>query len=49
MECLRLIASNNFEEKRIGYLAIHQLMKEDDEILMLVTNSIKSDLNHSVI
>ncbi|XP_053990342.1 AP-1 complex subunit gamma-like isoform X2 [Hylaeus volcanicus] len=47
MECLRLIASNNFEEKRIGYLAIHQLMKEDDEILMLVTNSIKTDLNHS--
>ncbi|OLQ18503.1 Adaptin N terminal region family protein [Cryptosporidium hominis] len=47
VECLKLIASNKFCEKRIGYLAICQLLDEDSEILLLATNSIKNDLNHS--
>ncbi|KAH8739618.1 adapter-protein complex 1 gamma subunit (gamma adaptin) [Cryptosporidium ryanae] len=47
VECLKLIASNKFSEKRIGYLAICQLLDEDSDILLLATNSIKNDLNHS--
>ncbi|ANM58063.1 apoptosis inhibitory protein [Arabidopsis thaliana] len=38
MECLKLIASPGFPEKRIGYLGL---------MLMLVTKSLKQDLNHS--
>ncbi|KAJ1606644.1 adapter-protein complex 1 gamma subunit [Cryptosporidium canis] len=47
VECLKLIASSKFSEKRIGYLALCQLLDEDSEILLLATNSIKNDLNHS--
>lgn len=47
VECLKLIASSKFCEKRIGYLALCQLLDEDSEILLLATNSIKNDLNHS--
>lgn len=47
MECLRLIASPRFAEKRIGYLGLNQFMDEDADLLMLVTNSIKNDLHHS--
>ncbi|KAL7068455.1 putative AP-1 complex subunit gamma protein [Cryptosporidium serpentis] len=47
VECLKLIASNKFSEKRVGYLALCQLLDEDSEILLLATNSIKNDLNSS--
>ncbi|KAK8512886.1 hypothetical protein V6N13_090374 [Hibiscus sabdariffa] len=47
MECLKLIASSGFPEKRIGYLALMLLLDERQEVLMLVTNSLKQDLNHS--
>ncbi|XVF84925.1 hypothetical protein PTKIN_Ptkin17bG0078200 [Pterospermum kingtungense] len=47
MECLKLIASAGFPEKRMGYLGLMLLLDERQEVLMLVTNSLKQDLNHS--
>eukprot|EP01114_Cavostelium_apophysatum_P011948 TRINITY_DN2653_c0_g1_i1.p1 TRINITY_DN2653_c0_g1~~TRINITY_DN2653_c0_g1_i1.p1 ORF type:complete len:828 (+),score=234.87 TRINITY_DN2653_c0_g1_i1:127-2610(+) len=47
MECLKLIASASYSDKRIGYLGLMVLMDENQEILMLVTNHMKNDLNHA--
>jgi len=45
IECVKLVSSPNFTEKRIGYLGLSQLMDESSEILILVTSSIKKDLS----
>eukprot|EP00397_Hematodinium_sp_SG-2012_P004003 GEMP01004013.1.p1 GENE.GEMP01004013.1~~GEMP01004013.1.p1 ORF type:complete len:860 (+),score=180.19 GEMP01004013.1:211-2790(+) len=47
MECLKLVSSSRFGEKRVGYLGMTQLLDENTDVLMMVTNSLKNDLNHS--
>lgn len=46
MECVKLIASPTFPEKRIGYLGLMILLDEKHQVLMLVTNSLKTDFSH---
>lgn len=46
MECVKLIATNSYPQKRIGYLALMLLLDERQEVTMLVTNSLKQDLEH---
>ncbi|KAK3949327.1 adaptin N terminal region-domain-containing protein [Pseudoneurospora amorphoporcata] len=47
IECLKLLASPRFADKRLGHLATSLLLDENQEVLTLVTNSLQNDLNHS--
>lgn len=46
-ECIKCVSSNNYTEKRIGYLGLSMLMDESTEILMMVTSSILKDINNT--
>lgn len=41
MECLKLIASPYYTDKRIGYLGLMILLDETQELLTMVTNHMK--------
>ncbi|KAJ1840620.1 clathrin associated protein complex large subunit, partial [Coemansia sp. RSA 2708] len=47
LECLKLAASARFADKRVGYLGVGLLVDETQEILTLLTNSLKTDLHSS--
>lgn len=44
VEAIKLISSSKYSEKQIGYLAITLLLNEEDDLIRLVINSIKKDL-----
>lgn len=44
IECLKLMVSKRFIEKKVGYLALVQLMSEEDELTLMAISSVKADL-----
>ncbi|CDO94976.1 unnamed protein product [Kluyveromyces dobzhanskii CBS 2104] len=45
---LEVMSSNNFQQKRVGYLAASQSFYKDSDILMLATNLLKKDLKYDL-
>jgi len=47
LECLKLISSPKFNDKRMGYLGAMMLLDEKQDVHLLITNCLKNDLNHA--
>lgn len=45
LEAVNLISANKYSEKQIGYLAVTLFLHEQHDLLHLVINSIRKDLN----
>lgn len=45
LEAVNLVSANKYTEKQIGYLAVTLFLHEQHELLHLVVNSIRKDLN----
>jgi AP-2 complex subunit alpha len=45
IEAVNLLSSDKYSEKHVGYLACTLLLHENHELVTLITNSIKRDLN----
>lgn len=46
VECINLIASDRYIDKRLGYLSTTLLLDESQDLLTLLTNLINNDLKH---
>lgn len=46
VECLKLLVSPRFADKRLGYLLSMLLLDENQEVLTLLTNSLDNDMQH---
>lgn len=46
VECLKLLGSPKYTDKRLGYLGTMLLLDENQEVITLVTNSLSNDLAH---
>lgn len=46
VECLKLLVSPRFSDKRLGYLATMLLLDENQEVLTLLTNLLDHDMQH---
>eukprot|EP01130_Rhizamoeba_saxonica_P018090 TRINITY_DN8960_c0_g1_i1.p1 TRINITY_DN8960_c0_g1~~TRINITY_DN8960_c0_g1_i1.p1 ORF type:complete len:857 (+),score=195.70 TRINITY_DN8960_c0_g1_i1:31-2571(+) len=46
MHCLELISSQNYSDKRVGYLGLMLLLDENQEVIVLATHALQTDLNH---
>lgn len=46
VESINLIASDDFVDKRLGYLAATLLLDESEDLLTLLTNMLNNDLHH---
>lgn len=44
VECLKLLVSNQFADKRLGYMAAMLILDENQEVLTLLTNSLNNDI-----
>lgn len=47
VECINLLASDDFADKRLGYLSAMLLLDESQDLLTLLTNVLNNDLNNS--
>ena len=47
VECLKLLASPRFTDKRVGYMATMLILDESQDILTLLTNSLDIDMKSS--